>query len=88
MLLLLVQNHQAKATARCEHRRSGSHNHPGIAAAHPFPLVIPFPYRQAAVQYGHLTGEVCRQQAQKLGRQADFRHHQQRAFAVIQTFPD
>ena len=57
MLLLFVQDDDAKLTAGGEHRRAGAHDDPCLAGADPFPLVIPFPKTQAAVEHGHGIAE-------------------------------
>ena len=84
MLLFLVQNDQAGG-AGSKYRRAGSHDHLGVAASDALPLIVPFSRPKAAVQHRHLSAKIGRHQPQQLGRQGDFRHQKQGAFARFQA---
>ena len=88
MLLLLVQDDDAQVLAGGEHGGAGAHDHLGVAALDPLPLVVPLTHAQAAVEHRHLLAEPGRQQPQKLGRQRDFRHQQQRGLPPVQAVLD
>ena len=88
MLLLFVQDDDAKVAAGGEHCRAGAHDDLCLAGADPLPLVIPFPQTQAAVEHGYRIAEPGGHQPQKLGGQGDLRHQKQGGFALFQAFLD
>ena len=85
MLLLLVQNDHTQVPAGRKHRRAGPDRHPGLSRPDSLPLIIPLAGGQAAVKHRHLPAEMSGQQAEKLGRQGNLRHQQQRRLPQIQA---
>ena len=86
MLLFFVQDDQPQLGTGSKHRRAGADNHSGLAAADPFPLVVPLGHTQTAVEHSHAIPEPGSHQAKKLGGQSDFRHQKQGGFPAFQTF--
>ena len=73
VLLFLIQNDESRIAGR-KYRTAGSNDYFRLASAHPFPLVMPFPGRQAGMEHRHLLTKVGCQKSQQLGCQGNFRH--------------
>ncbi len=82
--MLLVDDDQADACERREHRRAWPDAHPRLAAAQPEPLVATLPLRQRRVQDRHHVPEPGLESPQRLRRHRDLGHEHDRGPARVQ----
>ena len=88
VLLLLVNNEQAKILHGCKDRAARADDDAREARADALPLVIALRERQTAVQDGDRVAEIGGKRLNHLRRQRDFRHKQDRALPRCKRLRD
>ena len=79
--MLLVHADHADGTERREHGRAGADDDRRLAGDDPLPLVSPLRLREARVEHGDALAEAGPEAAERLRRQRDLRHEDDRAAA-------
>ena len=81
--MLLVDDDQADAFERREHRRTRADDDVDVAAANALPLIVPLAVREAAVLDRHALSERVPEYRRDHRRQRDLRHEHQHAPARL-----